>query len=97
MAASRSGRAVNEVDDLPCQQCGGAMISGGVAFPLLGAPKFSYRLKTVDVSVEIGARMCDTCGIVEFRVDDPKPIRDARAAARRASEQPAERWTRRTP
>lgn len=94
---ARLSRANDSDEDLPCQECGGALVSGAVAFPVLGAPKFSYRLKTVDVSVDVGARMCDTCGLVVFRVADPGPIREARAAVRRADNQPTTPWTRKRP
>jgi hypothetical protein len=75
---SQQGRA--------CPGCGGVQVSGSIGFPLLGAPKFSYKLRTLEVSVELAARMCESCGLVEFSAKDPKPVKDARAALLRAGE-----------
>lgn len=72
--------------DRRCPQCGGEQVTGSVGFPLRGAPKFSYKLRATEVSVEIVARMCESCGLVEFQAKDPRPIKDARAALRRAGE-----------
>ena len=73
-------------DPRPCPGCGGVLVAGSVGFPLRGAPKFSYKLRATEVSVALVARMCESCGLVEFRAKDPTPIRDARAALRRAGE-----------
>ncbi len=81
-------------ETVPCPECGGELLTGSVAFPLLGAPKFAYRLKTLDVSVDLTARMCDRCGLVVFRACDPAPIREARSALRRASTPAAQQRTR---
>lgn len=70
-----------------CAECGGSLVDGSVAFPVLGGPRFSYKVKTMSVSAEIAARMCEACGHVEFRVTDPKRIRAARDAMRRAEGQ----------
>lgn len=69
--------------DKPCPSCGGFLVTGSVSMSLLGPPKFSYRLKTIDVSVDMAASMCESCGLVVFRVADPTPIRQARAALQR--------------
>lgn len=68
---------------IPCPSCGGSLVTGTVGMSLLGSPKFSYRLKTIDVSVDVAASMCESCGLVVFRVADPTPIRQARAALQR--------------
>lgn len=70
-----------------CAECGGALVDGSVGFPVLGGPRFSYKVKTMSVSADITARMCETCGLVEFRVTDPRRIRTARDAMRRAEGQ----------
>jgi hypothetical protein len=69
-----------------CSACGGAQVAGTIGFPLLGAPRFGYKLRATEVSVEVTARMCESCGLVEFWAKDPKPIKDARAALLRAEE-----------
>ena len=69
-----------------CTGCGGIQVAGSIGFPLLGAPRFSYKLRTLEVSVEVVARMCESCGLVEFRAKDPRPVKDARAALLRAGE-----------
>lgn len=73
-------------DRWECPRCGGVQVAGNVGFPLLGAPKFGYKLRATEVSVQVVARMCESCGLVEFWAKDPGPIKDARAALLRAGE-----------
>lgn len=79
-----AGDDARSADVRPCPQCGQSMVEGSVGFPILGASKFNYRLRTVDISVEIAAHMCESCGFVMFQAPDPRPIREARAALGRA-------------
>lgn len=72
----------------PCPECGGELVPGRVGFPLLGTPKFSYRVRTTEVTADIAATMCESCGLVTFRAADPSPVREARAALRRAAHHP---------
>lgn len=76
--------AAKDESVLPCPECGGDLIIGTVAFPFLGTPRFAYRLKTVDVAVDLTARLCVDCGCVVLRAQDAEPIRQARAALHRA-------------
>lgn len=78
------GRVQTGDSATPCPSCGGFVVTGSVSGSLLGTPRFSYRLKTVDVSVDVAASMCESCGLVVFRVPDPTPIRQARAALQRS-------------
>lgn len=73
--------------DARCAECGGELVAGSVGLPLLGSPRFAYRLGTMDVAVDVAARMCESCGLVVFRVANPGPIRDARRALQRAQGQ----------
>lgn len=68
-----------------CPDCGGELVPGRVGFPLLGTPKFSYRVRTTEVTVDIAATMCESCGLVTFRAADPSPVREAHAALRRTA------------
>lgn len=83
----RGGRRHDRADERwTCTECGGVQVAGNIGFPLLGSPKFSYKVRTLEVSVEVVARMCESCGLVEFRAKDPRPVKDARAALQRAGE-----------
>jgi hypothetical protein len=66
-----------------CRDCGGSLVEGSMALPLLGSPRFAYRLGTTEVTTEVAALMCVDCGTVRLRARDPGRIRSA-AAAREA-------------
>lgn len=68
-----------ETGDL-CHQCGGPLVEGSMALPLLGSPRFAYRLGTTEVTTEVAASMCQDCGTVRLRARNPERIRNAAAA-----------------
>lgn len=70
-----------------CRDCGGSLVEGSMALPLLGSPRFAYRLGTTEVTTEVAALMCLDCGTVRLRARDPERIRNA-AAARAARPSP---------
>lgn len=63
-----------------CRDCGGELVEGSMALPVLGAPRFAYRLGTTEVTTEVAALMCVACGTVRLRARDPERIRTAAAA-----------------
>ena len=63
-----------------CGDCSGELILGAVSLGLLSSPKFTYKLKAVEVSVPLKAWLCTNCGRVAFRADDPSPIVKAHTA-----------------
>lgn len=63
-----------------CAGCGGELILGSVSLGLLSSPKFSYKLKAVEVSVPLKAWLCTGCGTVTLRTDDATPIVKAHTA-----------------
>ena len=63
-----------------CGDCSGELIHGAVSLGLLSSPKFTYKLKAVEVSVPLKAWLCTSCGTVTFRTDDPSPIVKAHTA-----------------
>lgn len=68
-----------------CASCGGRMIPGNIVLPILGAPKFAYRAKGLNVETQIDGLMCEKCGEVIFRAQNPeriKKIHDAMARLR---------------
>ncbi|MBO8191559.1 hypothetical protein ITI46_07615 [Streptomyces oryzae] len=67
--------------------CGGTLVAGSMALPLLGSPRFACRLGTTEVTTEVMAFMCSGCGTVRLRGRHPERIRNATAArkARRQS------------
>jgi len=65
---------------MTCPDCGGTVVEGSVALPVLGAPRFAYRLGTTEVSTDLAALMCVDCGTVRLRARDPERIRRAAAA-----------------
>lgn len=67
-----------------CRDCGGDLVEGSMALPVLGAPRFAYRLGTTEVTTEVAALMCVDCGTVRLRARNPERIRNAAAAARTA-------------
>jgi hypothetical protein len=68
-----------------CQLCGGALIAGTVALPVVGQAKFAYRLPGIPaIETEIDGTMCAQCGAIAFMARDPERIRAAHAAGMRA-------------
>lgn len=63
-----------------CRDCGGTLVEGSMALPLLGSPRFAYRLGTTEVTTEVAALMCLSCGTVRLRGRNPDRIRNAVAA-----------------
>lgn len=63
-----------------CPDCGGPLAEGTMALPVLGAPRFAYRLGTTEVSTEVAAHLCLDCGTVRLRARHPERIRSAAAA-----------------
>lgn len=63
-----------------CHDCGGTLVEGSMALPLLGSPRFAYRLGTTEVTTEVAALMCLECGTVRLRGRNPDRIRNAVAA-----------------
>ncbi|MGP3975759.1 hypothetical protein ACTWQF_17470 [Streptomyces sp. 8N114] len=60
--------------------CGGTLVEGSMALPLLGSPRFACRLGTTEVTTEVAAFMCLKCGIVRLHGRHPERIRNAVAA-----------------
>lgn len=56
-----------------------------MALPVLGAPRFVYRLGTTEVTTEVAAWMCVDCGTVRLRGRDPGRVRGAAAARARTA------------
>lgn len=73
-------------DAAACRLCGGELVEGGVSIPLLGPPRFSYKVRTTEVTVPLEAALCLGCGHVTLRAPDTEPIRQAASALDRASE-----------
>jgi hypothetical protein len=68
-----------------CHLCGGALIAGTVALPVVGQAKFAYRLPGIPaIETEIDGTMCTLCGSIAFTARDPERIRAAHAAGVRA-------------
>ncbi|MPY57626.1 hypothetical protein [Streptomyces spongiae] len=63
-----------------CRDCGGTLVEGSMALPLLGSPRFAYRLGTTEVTTEVAALMCPSCGTITLRGRNPDRIRNAVAA-----------------
>ena len=68
-----------------CHLCGGELVEGGLAIPFLGPPRFTYKVKTVEVTVPVEASLCLGCGHVTLRAPDTEPVRQAATALDRAS------------
>ena len=66
--------------DAVCPLCGGPWVDGRIAVPIVGALRFAYRLGTNDVTTEVAARMCESCGHVALRARRPDLIARARQA-----------------
>ena len=63
-----------------CRECGGPWTEGKIAVPIVGSLRFVYRLGTTEVSTEVAADLCVSCGHVRLRARDPKMIGRARRA-----------------
>lgn len=59
-------------------------MSGAVGLTLLGSPKFTYKIRHLEVSVPLQALLCEDCGEVRFRAPDPGRIRLAREGLAKA-------------
>lgn len=70
--------------DVTCRHCGGELIDGLLALPLIGRARFAYRLSGQSIETEVDAHMCAECGAITFRANDPGRIVRAAAAARAA-------------
>jgi ribosomal protein S27AE len=67
-----------------CDRCGGDVIVGTLALPMLGRARFAYSLRGRSVETELDSRMCVRCGAIMLTATDPERIRRAAAASRRA-------------
>jgi hypothetical protein len=78
--------------DLPrdiCPECGGDLVAGRIAVPIVGSLRFVYRLGTNEVATEVTAQLCGDCGRVRLQAKDPELI----LRAVRASTRTAPRWS----
>lgn len=82
--AERADAAPSPLPDR-CRECGGELIVGRLALPLLGSAKFAYSLRGRSIEAGIVSRMCAECGTISLVVADPALIRRAAAADRAAS------------
>jgi hypothetical protein len=73
-----------------CPDCGGSLVSGKVAVPIIGTLRFVYRIGTNEIATEVRAQMCADCGRVVLRATDPGLIRRAQEAGRLGRTSP--RW-----
>ena len=64
-----------------CPVCGGPWTEGRIAVPIVGTLRFVYRLGTNEVATEVAASLCEDCGHVALRAQDPAMIGRARRAA----------------
>jgi hypothetical protein len=71
-----------------CPECGGHLVAGRIAVPIVGSLRFVYRLGTNEVSTEVAAQLCVDCGRVRLQAKDTELIR----RAERASTWTARRW-----
>ncbi len=69
-----------------CSTCGGELLRGELGLPILGMPRFSYRVKTTTVDTEVDGFMCSRCGAVVLRARHPQRITLAHEALRRAQQ-----------
>lgn len=68
-----------------CRLCGGELIPGMVALPVVGPAKFAYHLQGAPaIETEIDATMCAQCGAIDFTARDRERIRGAHTASLRA-------------
>ncbi len=73
-----------------CPLCGGTLIGGRLAIPIVGSLRFVYRLGTHEVATEVAGRMCTDCGHVQLTARDPAMI--SRAVRAALQSRPSRRW-----
>jgi hypothetical protein len=78
-----------------CPDCGGDLVDGSMGLPLLGSPRFAFRLGTTEVQTDVLASMCRDCGRIDLRASDPGRIRVAASAAASAPRVRRIPWPRR--
>jgi hypothetical protein len=78
-----------------CSECGGDLVDGSMGLPLLGSPRFAFRLGTKEVQTDVLASMCRDCGRIDLRASDPGRIRAAASAAASAPRVRRIPWPRR--
>lgn len=71
-------------DPRACARCGGDLVDGSLALPMLGRAKFAYDLRGRSIETDVDARMCTTCGAITFTAADLERIRRAALAGARA-------------
>jgi hypothetical protein len=74
-----------EADTPPCLLCDGPTVRGTVGLTLLGAPKFTYKVSHLEVSVPLETLLCQSCGEVRFRARDTRSVRQAHASQTRVT------------
>lgn len=79
---SGSGSGSRAAGERACPDCHGELVDGSMGLPLLGSPRFAFRLGAMEVTTEVRASMCRDCGRVLLHASDPDRIRVAAAAAR---------------
>lgn len=67
-----------------CRECGGELITGSLALPILGRARFAYSLRGRAIETDVDSHMCAKCGAITFHAADPERIRRAAEADRRA-------------
>jgi hypothetical protein len=73
-----------------CPECGGSLLPGVVAMPIIGGLRFVYRAGTNEVATEVDAGLCANCGRVTLTARDPARIVQAQRAFRLGRASP--RW-----
>ena len=73
---------VFEPDAERCRRCGGSLLDGNIAMPVLGGLRFVLRVGTGEAATEVAAQMCAQCGEVTLRGRDPARIVQAQRAAK---------------
>jgi hypothetical protein len=74
-----------EAETPPCLLCDGPTVRGTVGLTLLGAPKFTYKVRHLEVSVPLDTLLCQSCGEVRFRARDTTTVRQAHASQTRVT------------
>jgi hypothetical protein len=74
-----------DADSPRCLLCDGPTVRGTVGLTLLGAPKFTYKVRHLEVSVPLETLLCQSCGEVRFRARDTGVVRQAHASESRAT------------
>jgi hypothetical protein len=79
-----------------CRLCGGNLIPGVIALPVIGPAKFAYHLEGAPaIETEIDATMCAQCGAIDFTARNPGRISRAHAASLQAQRTKHDRPSRR--